>query len=472
MSTPDHAPFCERLFTLGSVELDATFQWPAGLPPLEGTCYWNGPGRFARGDVRYRNWLDGDGLVCALRLGGGQVRFTARFVRSAKFTGEESAGRPLFRTFGTAFAGDQLKRGIGLESPVNVSVYQVGARLLAFGEQGLPWQIDPETLDTREIFTFDGQLNEITPFSAHPKLDPETGEMFNFGVMFSAERPTLNVYRFAPDGSLTYRRRLPLPFAASMHDFALSRRHAIFQVSPYILDMAALLREGATIIDALIWQPELGSRLFVVSRENGELAAEIPVGHGYCLHLVNAFEQDDALIVDLVEYERPIYDQYQVIPDLFTDVSTAAPVRLTLDLPGQRVVNRRTLDYRSAPDFPSHDAALTGRPYEDFWMLGISATGRPGRKFFDELVHASWDRDRVGVYKVPSGQYLGGEPLVLPDPSDPSRPIVVCQRHDAEAVATSFVFFDGRRVADGPIATLDLGAAIPASFHSTYVSRA
>lgn len=466
----DHAPFSERLFTLESVEMDSTYEWPSGLPPIEGTCYWNGPGRFRRGDVRYRNWLDGDGLVCALNLGGGRARFTARFVRGTKFTEEESAGRPIFRTFGTAFAGDRLKRGIGLESPVNVSVYRVGSRLLAFGEQGLPWELDPTTLATRDLFTFGGQLNEITPFSAHPKLDPRTGELFNFGVMFSAGKPMLNVYRFDREGALLYRRRLPLPFASSMHDFALSGKYAIFQVSPYILDMAALMQKGATLIDALAWQPERGSQLFIVSRDSGELVASIPVGHGYCLHLVNAFEHGDALIVDLVEYERPLYDQYQVIPDLFTDVSAAEPVRLTLDVSRQTIVDRRTLEYRSAPDFPSHDCEVTGRPYDEFWMLGISAAGQPGRKFFDELVHLDWAGDRVNTYRVPTGQYLGGEPLVVPNPADPARPLVVCQRHDASTVATSLLFFDGGRVAAGPIATLELGAAIPASFHSSYVA--
>lgn len=467
---PDHAPFCERLFTLESVEIDTTCDWPSGLSPLEGTCYWNGPGRFVRGDLRYRNWLDGDGLVCALRLGDGRARFTSRFVRSAKLREEDSAGRALFRTFGTAFAGDRLKRGIGLESPVNVSVYQCGSRLLAFGEQGLPWQLDPGTLDTRGQCTFGGQLNDITPFSAHPKLDPVTGEMFNFGVMFSAARPALNVFRFDPHGTLRYRRRLPLPFASSIHDFALSGSYAVFQISPYILDMSALMRDGAALIDALSWQPDRGSQLFVVSRETGELVASIPTGRGYCLHLVNAFERDGALVVDLVEYERPLYDQYQVIPDLFTDVSMAVPVRLTLEVSGQQILDRRTLAYHSAPDFPAHEFELTGRPYDEFWMLGISAAGRSGRKFFDELVHASWDRDRIEVYRMPAGRYLGGEPLVVPDPAEPGRRVIVCQQHDAEALETSLVFFDGRRVSDGPVATLPLGAAIPASFHSSYVA--
>jgi hypothetical protein len=39
-------------------------------------------------------------------------------------------------------------RDLALASPVNVSVYPVAGRLLAFGEQGLPWELDPVTLET------------------------------------------------------------------------------------------------------------------------------------------------------------------------------------------------------------------------------------------------------------------------------------------------------------------------------------
>src|SRR5438093_5742809 len=118
--------------------------------------------------------------------------------------------------------------------------------------------------------------------------------------------------------------------------------------------MAALL-QGSTIMDALSWEPERGSHLLIVSRESGELAASLPIGHKYCLHLVNAFEREGHLIVDVVEYERPLYDQYQIIPCLFTDVSTSVPVRHRVDVEAGRLVGRQELPYSCAADFPAHD---------------------------------------------------------------------------------------------------------------------
>ena len=114
-SVDDHAPGLEQLFSLNPSESSYPIEEIAGEVPafLRGTYYLNGPARFTRAGLQYRHWLDGDGMVCALRFERGHVGFTNRFVRSHKFVAEETAGHPLFRTFGTAFAADQLKRGIG-----------------------------------------------------------------------------------------------------------------------------------------------------------------------------------------------------------------------------------------------------------------------------------------------------------------------------------------------------------------------
>src|SRR3989442_1163356 len=182
----DYAPLIERAFSLEPREQSYILEEIEGEVPefIRGYYYLNGPARFSRAGLRYRHWLDGDGMVCSLRFDNGRVRFTNRFVRSAKLVAEEEADRPLFRAFGTAFDSDRLKRGVMLESPVNVSVYPYRETLLAFGEQGLPMELDPVTLESRGEFNFSGRLNDMTPFAAHPKFDHATGEMFNFGVAF------------------------------------------------------------------------------------------------------------------------------------------------------------------------------------------------------------------------------------------------------------------------------------------------
>jgi len=467
----DYAPFIERAFALEPREGSYVIENIEGEIPdfVRGTYYLNGPARFSRGDLSYRHWLDGDGMVCALRFESSGVRFTNRFVRSAKFVAEEETGHPIFRTFGTSFKNDRMKRRIALESPANVSVYPYQNSLLAFGEQGMPWELDPVTLETRGEYNFGGALNDISPFAAHPKFDLVTGEMFNFGVAYSSVGPHLNLYRFSNGGKLIYRKRLPLDYACSIHDFSLSKRYVVFYLSPYVLNMESLTRDGQTLMEALNWEPQRGSRLLIASRETGEQVATIPIGNRYCLHLINCFEEESRLMVDVIELDRPIYDQYQVVPDLFTDVCEGQPARFVIDLNDRKVMQTAMIDYLLAPDFPSIAPSEFTQPYRDFWMLGISATGCRGRKFFDQLAHANWTCAKAcDVYQAPPLHYLGGEPIFIRDPNDEKGGKIICQVFDAEQVASAFAIFDAHNVARGPIALLGLKEPIHLGFHASF----
>ncbi|MBT4136451.1 MAG: carotenoid oxygenase family protein [Candidatus Latescibacteria bacterium] len=463
-----HAPFLERVFSLDVREGSYVLEGIEGEIPdyVRGNYYLNGPARFVQGDLKYRHWLDGDGMVCSLQFGEKDVHLTNRYVRSRKFVDEAEAGQALYRTFGTAFDDDALIRGIALASPVNVSVYPFAGKLLAFGEQGLPYELDLVSLETLGEYTFGKRLNAISPFSAHPKFDSESGELFNFGIAFSSTQPMLNVYRFDAQANFIYRKRHALNSPCSIHDFALSKNYAVFYLSPYILDMGKLMGEGCTLMDALEWMPERGSRLLVLSRETGDEVATVEIGENYCLHLTQAFEDNDALILDVIELTEPVYDQYQVIPDLFSDVREARSVRLTVDVAKQSVRCRNELSYRMMCDFPAIDPRKTTQRCDDFWVLGISQSRKPGRKFLDQLVHLNWN-DTHDIYQAPANHYLGGEPVFVGGPEEKDGAII-CQMLDAENLKSFFVIFDAFDVAKGPVATLPLHSPIHLGFHACF----
>ena len=466
----DHAPGLEAAFPSDLEEAAYRIEAIEGeVPPaIRGVYYLNGPALFRRGEERQRHWLDGDGMVCSLGFKEDGVHFANRFVRSEKFRREEEAGRFLYRTFGTSFPGDRLERGIGLASPVNVSIYPFAGKLLAFGEQGLPWELDPLTLETRGQHTFGRRLNPVSPFAAHPNFDPQSGEMFNFGISFSPRRPCLHLYRFAADGALLSRRRLEIDLPRSVHDFGLSPSYAVFYLAPYILDMEGLMEDGSTLLEALKWRPEHGSRLLLADRLSGEAVADLPIGEAYCLHLIACFEAQGRLFVDVLEMDRPVYDQYLLPDRLFEDVRRARPVRYRIDASARRLEERTVLDSSHMGDFPVVDPRKGQEDYGDFWYLGISATEEPGRKFFDELIHCSWrQRQAVATYRAPDRQYLCGEPVFMPYPGEDGGALI-CQCFDASSGSGSFLLFDAFSIGDGPMARLHLDRPIHLGFHSCF----
>lgn len=473
--TQDLAPGIEQWLLFDEFEEDYVLESIRGEVPqwIRGSYYLNGPARFRRGEIDYQHWLDGDGMVRALHFDEQGVRFVSRWVRTRKLEQEESQGRAVFRTFGTHFEGDRLRRGVMLEPPVNVSIYTLGSRLLAFAEQSIPYELDPHTLETRGEFDFGGRLNEVSPFAAHAKLDPVKNVMVNFGISFSATNPRLYLYEFDTNGTLLGRRGFPLEAPHTNHDFAITQHFALFFLSPLELDFERFWGEGLSVMESLSWRPEKESCILGVPRVGCSLPSfRIPRRGGHCLHLINAFEREDRLYLDLIEFSNPIYPQYQPVPNFYQSIDPGHPVRYVVDPKQGELLECRPMQYDRSPDFPSVDSRRVGKPYTDFWMLGISQAGRAGRKFFDQLVRGDWDEGAVrDVYSCASGRYLGGEPVHIPHPADDSAGAILIQEYDSATDTTSFLIFDSARISAGPIAHLPLRNKTHPGFHASFHSR-
>jgi all-trans-8'-apo-beta-carotenal 15,15'-oxygenase len=471
-----NAPLLERCFLFDAVEDAYCIEGISGRVPewLRGSYYVNGPARFERAGQKYKHWLDGDGMVCSLRFSDDGVRFTNRFVQTPKLKEEEAAGKFVYREFGTAFAGDQLHRKVMLEPPVNVSVYPYAGKLLAFGEQSLPMELDPDTLQTRGEYDFNAALNEVSPFAAHAKTDPANGHLINFGISFSATEPMLNVYEFDASGGLIRRRRHKLLFQHSVHDFGFTPNYVALYLSPLLMDFQRFWSEQISVMESLSWEPEKGARILVAPRASKtQEAFSVEIEPRYCLHLINCHEEGGRILVDVLEMDRPIYAEYQPVPDLFQNVPPCRPVRYVIDTQSKSVLERITIPYDCSIDFPAIDAHRAGADYDDFWALGIGASGKPGRKFFDQLVRGCWSSRQIcDTYVTPPGEYLGGEPICIVNPERSGEPVVVVQHLIPAENRVEFLLFSACELSKGPIATLPLRHPIHPGFHTSFHAAA
>lgn len=82
--------------------------------------------------------------------------------------------------------------------------------------------MDPTTLETIGLEDFDGQLPSCT-FTAHPKVDPVTGEFVCFGYEAKGDgTPDVCYFSFGPDGMKLETVWLVCPVVAMIHDFAVT----------------------------------------------------------------------------------------------------------------------------------------------------------------------------------------------------------------------------------------------------------
>jgi all-trans-8'-apo-beta-carotenal 15,15'-oxygenase len=215
-----------RIFEPLLDEHDYVIDEVEGRPPdgLTGTLYRNGPGKWEAGGQPLGHIFDGDGMLSMFAIDGEQVRYRNRYVRTNHYLGGlESRGAPE-RGIGTLKPGGILANALRMPANVaNTSVVLHAGELLALWEGGNPHALDPDTLETLGRTNFNGGLRWLGAFSAHPKVDPLTGDLFNFGIEVFP-RPMLRCYRVDPRGRLHHLRDVHIPEPVFNHDVALTAR--------------------------------------------------------------------------------------------------------------------------------------------------------------------------------------------------------------------------------------------------------
>ncbi|CAI7780420.1 unnamed protein product [Closterium sp. NIES-54] len=297
---------------------------------LQGTLYLCGPGRIRVGGTKFSHWFDGDGMAYALHLDGpnGTARFVCKWVRTSALeqrggpeleAGEgkgEETGIRVKGTWTQATAGGPLKN-VGLPAnPVNTSIIHFAGKLLALCEGGPPFLLDALSLRTLGPYSFP---NLALPFfSAHPKLDPATGELYNFGSVLFGMQP----FAIAADGKHTRMGALQgLPEVALVHDCAMSSRFLVFTIPPYAAsaaDVAQMLAGQQSLGNRFTYDETKPTRVVVVGKESLSVEVQMDVWPSFSnYHFCNTYEEGDKLHVLLTVLDGPRDGLEGVFKDMY-----------------------------------------------------------------------------------------------------------------------------------------------------------
>ncbi|KAF3781063.1 putative carotenoid cleavage dioxygenase 4 [Nymphaea thermarum] len=184
--------------------------------------------------------FDGDGMLHAMQILGGQATFCSRFVRTYKFTKEEEAGMPIYPNLFALNGAARWARGIvfavrvltGQINPTNgLGLANTGLSfldntLMALAESDLPYvvQLMPDG-DVITVGRWDFARKLSMGMTAHPKVDPVTGEVF--ALRYGRIPPFLNYFIIGVDG--TKQPDVPIfSFRQPSFVLAITERYAIF----------------------------------------------------------------------------------------------------------------------------------------------------------------------------------------------------------------------------------------------------
>jgi len=421
---------------------------------LDGTFFRNGPNPQFAPRGRY-HWFDGDGMIHAVTLRRGRAHYRNRWVRTQRFQLERAAGEALFGGLADLAASDPRVVGAS-PNAANTNVLVHAGRLLALWEGGPPHELDPRTLETLGPFDFGGRLRG--PMTAHPKLDPESGEMVFFG--YSALPPFLRFHVASADGELVRSEEIDVPVPTMMHDFCVTREHVLFLLCPAVLRLENLA-EGRP---PLAWEPELGTRIGVLSRRGGSSEVRwLETDPCYVFHPMNAYTDGDRIVADVCRYPRlPLFGK----PLEDEDPLEARLTRWTLDLAGGAVKEARLDD--AASEFPRLDERRSGLHYRHGY-----AAGRLGDREeiagFDAVLHYDHERGTRRAHAF-GREGVAGEPVFVPRRagSPEGEGFLLCFVYRPEERRSDLVVLDAENVESAPLATVQLPHRVPFGFHGNW----
>ncbi len=86
--------------------------------------------------------FDGDGNISAFRVKDGKVSYKQRYVMTERLLAERKAGRALFGILRSPFSPHPCVRSV-IDNLANTNIILHNDKLLALGEQGPPYELDP-----------------------------------------------------------------------------------------------------------------------------------------------------------------------------------------------------------------------------------------------------------------------------------------------------------------------------------------
>ncbi|MEO0869715.1 MAG: carotenoid oxygenase family protein, partial [Cyanobacteria bacterium J06642_11] len=359
-----------------------------------------------------------------------------------------------------------------LKNAANTSVMATTDRLLTLWEAGSPHALELQTLETLGLDDL-GSENSGFLCSAHPKRDPITGDIFNFGMAISSPFPKLILYRISPQGKIKQQQSHGLGCFTMIHDFLMAGPYLVVMVHPIRAHLPSLLLRLETFSDCLQWRPELGTQILVFDRETLQPVSRGTVEPWFNWHVGNGcVDQDGQIVFDMPRLDN--WDSNQRLAEVVTgELHTEAFAylhRLRLDPTTAKITHTEKIS-----DFPCEFLTVApsdvGQPWRYTYLnVNTKAPGRDrNRDWFNALGRMDYQTGELTVSDLPTGHYPV-EVIYAPDRDNANQGWLLTVIYNSVDHRSEVWVLDSDRINE-PICRLGLPEVIPLGFHGTYCER-
>lgn len=370
------------------------------------------------------HWFDGDGMVHKVELRSGNAIYSNRFVQTEGFLEEKAAEKSLY---GGLMAGPPFK------DAANISIIQHHGKTLATWEGGSPYEISAKDLATVGIYDFRKQWPWA--FTAHPKLDPVSGNLFIFG--YDTNPPFLRYCVLNPKGELIHSTEVNIPHPVMMHDFAITENFAVFLDLPLVFSPQGLK-----------FDPALGARIGVLPKfGSGNEIRWFEIDPCWVYHILNAYEDGDSLTLRACRR-----NDWPKTP--------ASLHEWRVDLKQSRVVS---LSLDTTPtEFPTVNPNFVGKRNRYGFL------GREGKVQMDGIIKYDFELGTNEVLSFGEGK-SGGESFFVPDTTRSREDAgwLMNYIYDEKKDSSEFIIVDAENLE--LVASVPLPRRVPYGLHANWI---
>ena len=412
---------------------------------LNGRYLRNGPNPIGADPATY-HWFTGFGMVHGLRLQDG----TAQWYRNRYVRGDDVA----------AALGEEPKPGADIhfmDFAANTNVIGQAGRTFAIVEAGgRPYELDDE-LETIGRCDFDGTLPG--GYTAHPKLDPVSGELHAVSYYWGWGN---QVQYTVVDRDAHVRKIVDVTTTGSpmLHDMSLTETYAVIYDLPVVFD-AEMAMSGSGL--PYKWDDEYPARVGLLPRDGGaDDVRWFDVEPCYVFHPMNAYDDGDRVVIDVVRHPKmfatDMHGPNEGLPSLD---------RWTVDLSAGKVLEERLDDH--GQEFPRVDERLVGRRHRYGYAVA-AGLDKSGELDFGGNALLRHDMASGDTQSHAFGPGRGaGEFVMVPSSLDAAEDdgVLMGLVYDGNREASDLVLLDAGTL--DTVAEVHLPVRVPYGFHATWV---
>ncbi|MEA5619181.1 carotenoid oxygenase family protein [Cronbergia sp. UHCC 0137] len=425
------------------------------LPPdLAGMFVRNGPNPQWPPIGRY-HWFDGDGMLHGVRIKDGKATYSDRYIKTKGWQIEHEAQKAVWSGI---FEPPQMDNPYGVnKNTANTALVWHAGKFLALWEGGAPHSIQLPELETIGEYTYNNQLT--CPFTAHPKVDPVTGEMMFFGYSFAP--PYLHYGVVSADGELKGIVPIELPTAVMMHDFAITENYSIFMDLPLTMSVERMQRGEPTVM----FESDRPSRFGIIPRhgDNSNIRwFESP--SCYVFHTLNAYEEGEEVVLIACRMSSTSVLAGSDVPD--ADIPRLHRWRFNLST---GAIQEEMLD-QTPGEFPRVNENLLGRKTQYGYVGKMANSPLP---LFEGVIKYDLSNGKSQTHQFGQGRY-SGESVFAPRPGATTEDEgwLVTFVYNENTQTSELVVINAQDMTSEPVARVIIPQRVPYGFHGAWVSEA